>query len=226
MKQNYWQTFYVNSYYHVYNRVTSGALLFVDYAERQFFMKQWQRLLGPYVDTYAYCLMSNHFHFIIKVKEADALYWEHLKKEKTVAARAFLEGKIDLNAFLEDQFKRFFSSYANKYNYKYKRHGSLFQKRFKRVELTTLAQILNKICYVHHNPIHHNAAAFYDAWEYSSYKAYLSNKPTNIVRTKGLGLFDDNLSIPFFVTFHQSYHENWVHEQRGYDYDFEGLGDN
>ena len=213
MKQDYWQTFYENSFYHVYNRVTHKESLFIDYSDRQFFLKQWDALLGAYVDTYSYCLMSNHFHFVIKVKEPDEDYWECVKTEKTVASNAYLSGDIDSNAFLEDQFKRFFSSYANKYNSKYERHGSLFQKRFKRIELPTLLSILNKICYVHHNPIHHHVETDYDAWEYSSYKAYVLDKPTKICKREGMILFSDKMSIEFYKTYHQEYHENWLQDR-------------
>ena len=213
MKQDYWQTFYENSFYHVYNRVTHKEALFIDYLDRQFFMRQWDALLSTYVDTYSYCLMSNHFHFIIKVKEPDMDYWACVKAEKTVASNAFLNGEIDINTFLEDQFKRFFSSYAHKYNNKYERHGSLFQKRFKRIELTTLLSILNKICYVHHNPIHHRLATHYEAWQYSSYNAYLSDKPTKICKREGLILFSDKMSIAFFKMYHQEYSENWLQDQ-------------
>jgi putative transposase len=224
MKQNYWQTFYENSVYHVYNRTNNKELLFIDRPDRQFFMRQWQTYLGDYLDTYAYCLMSNHFHFVVKIKTPNEGYWQSVKAEKTVASMQFLEGKIELNAFLEDQFKRFFTSYANTINKKYKRHGSLFQKRFKRVEQITLLNILTKICYTHHNPLHHNAASFYDGWEFSSYRAYLSDKPTKISRNDGLKMFDDNHNLDFFVAYHQSYHENWVQGKKWED--FEDKKDN
>jgi hypothetical protein len=49
---------------------------------------------------------------------------------------------------------------------------------------------LNTICYVHHNPIHHNISCFYDSWTYSSFKSYLSDFPTLVSREEGLALFD------------------------------------
>jgi putative transposase len=219
MRQNYWQTLYSECYYHIYNRTNNHELLFLDYPDRKHFLKQWQHYLGDYVDTYAYCLMSNHFHFIVKIKTVGDNVLKCAEKEKTQAAQKFVNQTIDFDTFLEDQFKRFFSSYALSLNEKYKRNGSLFQKKFKRVELTTLLAIVNKICYVHHNPLHHGSSTYYDGWEYSSYKAYLSTNPTKICREEGLKLFDDAKSIDFFKSYHQSFHENWIDNQKWKDFE-------
>jgi putative transposase len=223
MRQNYWQKLYENCFYHIYNRSINKETLFRDEKDKKYFMEQWQYYLGSYMDTYAYSLMRNHFHFIAKVKTPDDDFYACVKKEKTVASFKFVANEIDLNTFLEDQFKRFFTSIAATYKKKYNRQGSLFQKRFKRIELSTLFQILDKICYVHHNPIHHSVTTTYEAYEYSSYRAYLSDKPTKISRLEGLELFSDKGSVEFFVQFHKNYHDNW--RELNLSKDFDELGD-
>ena len=223
MRFNYWQTLTEGSYYHIYNRTINQETLFKDYPDRHYFLKQWHSYLGNYLDTYAYCLMANHFHFIVQVKTVDNHFRDSVRKENTVAAVSFLNDEKDLNTFLEDQFKRFFSSLAHTFNKKYKRHGSVFQKRFKRIELVTLAQILNKICYTHHNPLHHNAAYEYVAWEFSSYKAYISNKITKVNRTEGLKLFDELGRVDTFISYHKGFHENWVQDQKWRDFHEKGF---
>jgi putative transposase len=61
---NYYALFEPNDFYHVYNRTNNketllGSLLFLSL--------YWE-LLEPFVHTYAYCLMGNHFHLAIGIK--------------------------------------------------------------------------------------------------------------------------------------------------------------
>ena len=131
----------------------------------------------------------------------------------TVAAQKFIAETISANTFLEDQFKRFFNSYAASLNKQQDRHGSVFQKRFKRVRLRNETHIVNKICYVHHNPIHHNTAYFYEAWQHSSYLAYTTTQKTSVERTMGLMLFDAfneyAVKVKAFVDYHEVYKKNF-----------------
>jgi putative transposase len=207
MSINYWQTFDENAYYHVYNRTNGKDLLYLSHDNYQFFLKKWQQYFDNYLDTYAYCLMPNHFHFIVKVKPVDADFKTNVQKEGTTAANAFLFNKITVDAFLEDQFKRFFTSYAKSFNKQHNRHGSLFETRFKRIKLKTLDHLRDKIAYVHHNPLHHNMSTSYGGWLYSSYQSYLSDKPTKIKRFEGLSLFGGKEA---FVLFHQNFHTKWM----------------
>jgi putative transposase len=218
MQINYWQTFYENAYYHVYNRAIGTDLLFLTHDNYKFFLQKWQKYVSDYLDTYAYCLMSNHFHFIVKVKSVDDELKECVKHEGTVAARAFLLNEITFDAFLEDQFKRLFTSYAKAFNTQRERHGSLFQKGFKRIQQKNIEQLFDKIAYVHHNPLHHGASPFYDVWTYSSYIAYLSNKPTSLKREEGLTLFGD---LDAFITFHENFHSQWIKSRGGQRFDDE-----
>ena len=224
MRFNYWQTFYEGSYYHVYNRAIGRDWLFVNEGNYSFFLKKWQKYLHPYVDTYAYCLMSNHFHFLIRIKPVTKEIRQQIENEKTVASKNFLTDQITLDAFLEDQFKRFFSAYALSFNKQQDRHGSLFQASFKRVQLRNEVKLLNTLCYIHHNPIHHDLSPFYDAWQYSSYSSYLSNKPTLLARQEGLALFDnlgaDSIAFEYY---HEAYRKDKNTWKRTIDWDDEML---
>jgi putative transposase len=213
MRTDYHSKLEENVFYHVYNRANGRDRLFVEKENYDFFLQRWKLLLSKYVDTYAYCLIGNHFHFIIRIKPVDDQFKNSALLENTVAARKFLAGTISVNTFLEDQFKRFFNSYAAAFNIQQNRHGSVFQKRFKRIRLRSETHIVNKICYVHHNPIHHNMAYFYEAWQYSSYLAYTTLKPTSIERTMGLMLFDSinehDLKVKAFIDYHEAYKKNF-----------------
>lgn len=59
-------------FYHVYNRTNNKELLFKEHENYFFFLRKYKQYLSSYIDTYAYCLMPNHFHFLIKVKEDKA----------------------------------------------------------------------------------------------------------------------------------------------------------
>lgn len=210
MKIDYWQTLHEKAFYHVYNRTNGDALLFANQENHSYFMRQWHKYLGNYVDTIAYCLMSNHFHFVVRVKCVDEYFIACVQNENTTAAQAFLQHKISVNGFLEDQFKRFFSSYAKSFNKQQSRHGSLFEPSFKRVQLISHAHLMAKIAYVHHNPLHHKASKTYGAWVYSSYNTYLSDKPTRVKRTDGLRLFHPDTGVESFIVYHDEYHKRWL----------------
>jgi putative transposase len=166
--------------------------------------------LKPYLDTYAYCLMGNHFHFVVYVKAVDESILKSIENEHTEMANRFLNNEVDYDAFLTDQFRRFFSAYAHMYNTQQKRHGSLFQEKFKHVQLKSIIAVLDKICYVHHNPIHHGYHSVYENWKYSSYDVYLDDRICSLEREKGLALFGSNLdNRKPFIEHHQIYKANW-----------------
>lgn len=193
MSVNYHAKFEEGQYYHIYNRTNGNDLLFLQEGNYIFFLNKWKEYISPYFNTYAYCLMSNHFHFVLSVRQIDNDF-----KEKAV-----LEGQISINVFLEDQFKRFFNCYAAAFNKQQNRHGSLFQKRFKRVLIYSNEVLRDKICYVHHNPIHHDMSPYYETWRYSSYMAYTTKRQTTIDRHKGLSLF--NGTVEDFTEGHEIY---------------------
>jgi putative transposase len=208
MRTNYHALLEEGQFYHIYNRTNGNDLLFLQTGNYIFFLNKWKKYISNYCETYSYCLMSNHFHFIIRVKKVNEDFRKNVALEGTTAAQKFLEDKISVNTFLEDQFKRFFNAYAAAFNKQHDRHGSLFQKRFKRVLINSLENLKSKICYVHHNPIHHGMNYFYDVWPYSSYLAYTTTKPTLVERQKGLLLFDTKGEVSTFIEVHELYQKS------------------
>lgn len=89
-----------------------------DFAEK---LKQQPKLAS----TYAFCLMPNHFHFLLKELTPNGV-------------RKFLSN-------LQNSFAKYF-------NTKMKRHGSLFQEMFKAVRIETDEQFLHVARYIHLNP--------------------------------------------------------------------------
>jgi REP element-mobilizing transposase RayT len=187
--KDYHAPFEFNQFYHIYNRSIGGVNLFKEEKNYSFFLKKWEKYLLPYVNTWAYCLIPNHFHFLIEVGDERKLK-RHAKFQKL---------GMSIDQFISNQFRKLFISYTKSYNKAYDRNGSLFQKPFKRIKVEDQRYLLMLVHYIHHNPIHHNFAADYLDWKYSSYLAITSKNPTKVSRSEVIELFVD---LKRFKTYH------------------------
>ncbi|MEQ9287530.1 MAG: hypothetical protein RIG77_11505 [Cyclobacteriaceae bacterium] len=61
--------FEANNYYHIYNRGNNGGNIFFKEENYAYFLKQYDAYLSGFLETYAFSLLPNHFHFLIRVKE-------------------------------------------------------------------------------------------------------------------------------------------------------------
>jgi REP element-mobilizing transposase RayT len=151
-------------YYHIYNRGINGINIFENDANKHYFLKQLAKYSGDKISIFAYCLMNNHFHLVIRLNVEE--------KEVTQA------------------FSNLFNSYAKAFNKQTQRTGSLFEKHFKRIKLKDENYLKQLIIYVHLNPKHHFDLDFKD-FKFSSYQAFLSDKETKIEQNEVLTLFGD-----------------------------------
>lgn len=158
------------TFYHIYNHAIGSENLFRSDENYHFFLKKWQKYIDPIADSYAYCLMPNHFHFLIKVKS---------EEEITSLNHTRLQKQSD---FLSKKFSNLFNSYAKAYNKMYDRRGSLFNRPFKAKEIVSDTYLTNVIFYIHHNPLHHGFTKSMDDWPHSSYHAIVSEKLTRLKR--------------------------------------------
>ncbi len=177
MKIDYWQHFQEGCFYHIYNHAVSDQNIFNHEFDYSDFLSKHYKYLSCAFDTIAYCLMPNHFHFVVKVKPFNWVL-DKAKIENSNTSRRFQNGDVDVNKFILDQYRRFFSSYSLSYNFRNKRRGQLFLKRFKRVSLNSDRRLRYMICYLHHNPVHHGFTTDFSSWKHSSYKRYICD-PTN-----------------------------------------------
>jgi len=126
------------------------------------------KLLGKYlVDSsslYAYCLMDNHFHLLIRI-DAD--------------------GQV-----MTQNLSNLFNAYAKAFNKATGRTGSLFEKHFKRIRVDDENYLRQLIVYIHLNPKHHLDIDF-TGFKYSSYNSFLSNRNTKLMRDDVIELFGD-----------------------------------
>lgn len=66
--------------YHIYNRGNNRENLFVEPRNYPYFLNLYAKHILPIAETYAYCLLPNHFHFAIRTRteEEQEAYHEHL----------------------------------------------------------------------------------------------------------------------------------------------------
>jgi len=164
-------------FYHIYNRGNNRENIFIEERNYRYFMQLYQKYLLPVCDTFAYCLMRNHFHVLVRVKELQNQTSE-VSKTSEVSSKAIAQ-----------QFSNFFNSYAKAINTTYKRTGSLFQNRFGRIEVDSDRYFAQLIHYIHFNPQKHGFVEDFRQYPYSSYQAIVSEKPTRLCRTEVLNWF-------------------------------------
>ncbi len=99
MAIDYWQKFQPNEKYHVYNRSINRTVLFKEKTNFHFFLKKWKLLISPFFYHGAYCLMPNHFHFLIWLKPINDELLTQVSNQKTVASRKYLKSQIDIIHF-------------------------------------------------------------------------------------------------------------------------------
>ncbi len=192
---DYYPPLFPDVYYHIFNRGNNRENIFYKPENAPYFLSKYSKYLFPVLDTYAYCLLPNHFHLLVRVKTADEILagtqdFPGLKDLESLAAR----GDADVTAeFIGDsvseQFRLFFMSYAKAINKQEGRVGSLFQKNFKRLRVESETHLPNLVLYIHANPQLHELYGDFRDWADSSYSAMLSDRPTKLRRAEVLTWF-------------------------------------
>ncbi len=194
---HYHAKFEYDKYYHVFNRGNNGEALYRNDDNYLYFLRQRKKYISPYAGTLAWCLMPNHFHFVIWINCDDSTAAKSLTKPSRLSK---VEPTNMVNNLLEEQFRKLFMSYALAFNKQQKRKGSLFEKRFKRIEIGADEYLTRVIHYVHNNPIHHGFVDDYTEWRFSSYNSTISSAPTSLNRKAVLNWFG---GIEAFKAFHK-----------------------
>ena len=107
---------------------------------------------------YAYCLMSNHVHLLIR---------EHTES---------ISGVV----------KRIGVTYAHFFNYKYGRDGHLFQDRFRSEPVDSIEYFVILLRYIHQNPMKAGIAASLEDYSWSSWMEYEGTRLDSICSTKAV----------------------------------------
>jgi hypothetical protein len=78
-------------YYHIYNRGIAKQSIFFKRDNYEYFLRKYGEKIGNYVETYAYCLLDNHFHLFIKPHSPDM-----------ILAQAISEYEVVNDSFMKD----------------------------------------------------------------------------------------------------------------------------
>ncbi len=187
--------------YHIYNHANGFELLFRKDNNYRYFLKRYHDYISPIADTFAYCLMPNHFHFVLRIKSENELikYFYQKKKIPVTINPNDVEYKLLLK-LVSKQFGNFFDAYAKAYNKMYKRKGKLFLEDYGRKIVEDDIYFRKLIHYVHYNPVHHGFVKDLRDWKYSSFEAFSSQKTTKLARKQVIEWFGD---IDKFYEFHK-----------------------
>lgn len=163
--------------YHIFNRSLHQAPLFMDKREFTVFlaaMNYYRQLKPPIkfslyrqqphkykvdfkevlVKIIAYCLMPDHYHFILTQLEEGGI-------------RAFIH--------------RLTTSYSCYLNLRHKQKGAVFESRFKAIRVTTQKQLVHLSRYIHLNPVTSYLVEDPINYNYSSYKIYLKKEKSDFI---------------------------------------------
>lgn len=168
MNHRDYKNFAPDRYYHVYNRGNAKADIFREDSDYTFFLSRLkENLFPPHTDTasseafllkravlppdsyslVSYCLMPNHFHFLLK--------------QRTDVSISRLILKLN-------------TSYAKRFNAKYQQTGHLMQDQFKAILVDTNDYLLRLSMYIHNNPVTARLVKNPEDWPWSSYKEHIA----------------------------------------------------
>ncbi|WP_129715356.1 hypothetical protein [Pedobacter sp. SYP-B3415] len=167
-KSHYSTRFEYSGYCHIYNRVIDRKPLFTRDENFRFFLSRMQKYSSPVLDVQVYCLLSNHFHLLVRVKD----------KFRVRLATA----EQDPHLVVTHCTQRFLQSYAMAFNRQESRVGSLFQQPFKRSRVTSQNYLIWLIFYIHSNAQKDAMVTDFRNWKWSSYRKFLSPQRDRFLR--------------------------------------------
>src|SRR5262245_27738792 len=150
-----------NEFYHIYNRGNNKQKIFFSDDNYIYFLKKIRTQILPVCKIISYCLMPNHFHFIIMATK------ESVVERSTFGGKPMQEFPYRIGILL--------GRYAQAINKQNKTTGSLFQQKTKAKNLVEMIgetkenYLVNCFHCLHRNPKTSNLVKELSQWPYSSY---------------------------------------------------------
>ena len=177
------------SFYHIYNRGINSCNLFKEKENYEYFLILYDQYISPLAETFAWVLMPNHFHFLVRIKKESEIISD-------LTGFQNLSGLVKMKP-PHQHFSNLFNAYTKAFNKRYFRHGALFERPFQRTKINDAYHLKQVILYIHHNPVHHNFCELMMDYPWSSYLTCVSVKPTKLNRKTVLGWFDNEANFKF-----------------------------
>ena len=165
-----------NALYHVYNQGNNRQKIFLENRDYYFFFSLYKQLFSDCLYTLAWSLMPNHFHFMVQTDERSVV----LRKQ----------GSIFINS-ISNNIRKLLSRYAQYFNTRYNRTGSLFRQKTKSKLLTDNLQglepgselrdhCINCFHYIHQNPVIARLVDKPEDWQFSSYRDHANLRQDSV----------------------------------------------
>ena len=139
---------YPDAWYHVMNRGRRGEKIFSLKEDYESFINLLEELDEVYnVKVAAYCLMTSHYHLLIKTPDAN----------------------------LSRAMRHLNGVYTQRYNKRHNFDGQLFRGRYKSIVVESDSYALELVRYIHQNPLKAALVDNLQKYNWSTHKAYLSN---------------------------------------------------
>lgn len=137
-------------YYHVFNRGLDGDPIFYSKDNYRYFFELMRKYMTIFsVRCYCYCLMPNHFHWILK---------------------------SDIDDVISSFISRLLNAYVKALNKIVGRTGPLFVDRFRNVQIDKDAYLMHLLRYIHRNPVEAGLVDSLDQWPYSDYLEFIAKR--------------------------------------------------
>ena len=164
---------YAGAFYHVMSRGNERKAVFREEADYELFLETLKDASERFdVLVHAWCLMPNHLHLLIQTKDSN------------------------LSSFM----KRLLGVYTIRFNRKHKRHGHLFQGRYKALLIDQDNYFLQLSRYIHLNPVKAKLSDTPEKYSWSSMRFFLTkNSPSYLYKKFTLDSFDLPQAYQAFV---------------------------
>ncbi len=140
-----WRIEYEGALYHVLSRGNQQQDIFFQDGDRRSFLKAIGQMSERYdVDIFAYVLMDNHYHLLIRTNSAN----------------------------LSKSMQWLGTTYSTRFNLRHERNGHLFQGRYKSIIFENDAYLLRLSYYIHRNPLRAGCVKRLIDYRWSSYPVY------------------------------------------------------
>lgn len=176
-------------FFHIFNRGIDSCNIFAENENYEYFLDLYDKKISPVAETYAWALMPNHFHFLVRIKQKEKIPEVIYVPNPDGASSPVRVGTP------AQQFSKLFNSYAQSINKRYHRHGGLFERPFKRKRINNLVWLKRTILYIHNNPMHHGFCEHPLEYPWTSYLSCISLKSTKLQRETVIGWFDEKANF-------------------------------
>ena len=153
--------------YHIYNRGNNKQPIFFNRNNYLYFLTKVKKYIAPNCDILAWCLMPNHFHFLIHANNNT----EKIIKETPLKINALTEG-----------IRLLLSSYTQGINKQNNSIGNLFQQKtkFKCITDGDTNYGYTTFQYTHQNTLKAKLVTKLEDWEFSSFADYAGLRNGNL----------------------------------------------